>query len=277
MNKTEFNKLGGFGVVLDDFMFEQVAVREGFTGIMSAFGITEGDPVILSGCAVVGLNYTAGYIYFGSEIFRVDAAVVPAVGGGEALYWVVDETYDSAGLKTMEDSTTADTYVVRRAKMEALAAPPVVGLLVADGKTLAEKIEDIINPDSEWHTVGDVGEPAYLNGWANAVAYYGGGTSTPFRYRKFGGNRVIFDGIIYNPSYDDAGAHYHVFTLPVGYRPSGLVLYIVPQDPRGIGPGPNGITARIEIRTNGEVYSYGVISTAQWVRIWLFGISFFTS
>lgn len=76
----------------------------------------------------------------------------------------------------------------------------------------------------DWHYVGEAGEPAFENSWANLG---GGGTKMAFRIREAG--VVDLAGII------DASAASGtvIFTLPVGYRPSektpGFAVLIHPS------------------------------------------------
>ena len=60
----------------------------------------------------------------------------------------------------------------------------------------------------DWHYVGDTGEPAFQNGWANVA----NAPKLAFRQREAG--VVDIQGTI------DSGTNVIVFTLPEGYRPS---------------------------------------------------------
>ena len=61
----------------------------------------------------------------------------------------------------------------------------------------------------EWHEVGALGEPAFLNSWAD----YGGGEATAAYYRDTIGE-VHLKGTVHSGT---IGAQ--IFTLPSGYRP----------------------------------------------------------
>lgn len=60
-----------------------------------------------------------------------------------------------------------------------------------------------------WHYVGEVGEPAFLNGWTNVT----GEPKTAFRLRESGVVDVHLTVQSGTPGYP-------IFTLPTGYRPS---------------------------------------------------------
>jgi len=74
--------------------------------------------------------------------------------------------------------------------------------------------------NDSWHLVGAAGEPAYQSGWQQ----YGGGS--PFEFKKINGadNLVCLRGEFENPG---ACAATSIFTLPVGYRPTGSVYTTV--------------------------------------------------
>lgn len=69
---------------------------------------------------------------------------------------------------------------------------------------------DSILVGEDWHVVGDVGEPAFENGWVN----YGGGWTTAAFFKDAYGI-VHLKGLVKNGTADTV-----IFTLPVGYRPS---------------------------------------------------------
>lgn len=67
-----------------------------------------------------------------------------------------------------------------------------------------------------WHYVGEAGEPAFNSSWGNHTAR----TMLAFRIRETG--VVDIQGQI-----ESAGTSAHIFTLPVGYRPTGSGRIIV--------------------------------------------------
>ena len=122
MNKLKTTANGGFDFFLDDFRFEQAAVREAFYGLLSAWGVTNADSFIISGVVnsggfVPGGTFTAGYVSFGGEIFKVEAGTLPSHVPGGSFMFAVDTSYDAAGNKVFEDSSSQQTYEVRKAKI----------------------------------------------------------------------------------------------------------------------------------------------------------------
>lgn len=91
----------------------------------------------------------------------------------------------------------------------------------------------------DWHYVGESGEPAFENSWANAS----GLTAAAFRIREAGVVDLHF-------AVQD-GTSPKIFTLPEGYRPSnitgpyvGLDVTLSPLSEQAIGVG---------IRADGDV------------------------
>lgn len=72
--------------------------------------------------------------------------------------------------------------------------------------------------DTDWHVVGDPGEPAFENGWANR----GDPSDKPLRFRKTEDGFVHVNGQL-DPS--SASGTAAIFTLPVGYRTDGAVSF----------------------------------------------------
>jgi hypothetical protein len=93
-----------------------------------------------------------------------------------------------------------------------LADLAVTSPKIADGAVTTSKIAV-----ESWHIVGAAGEPAFQNAWANNGATYGEPNT---RFRKVGGlvevQLMARGGAV--------GAT--IFTLPVGYRPSGPINFV---------------------------------------------------
>ena len=144
MNKLITTDLGGFPFVLDDIRFEQDAVRNAFYGILTAWGITDDESFILSGCEVTtgGGNYNvaAGYVVLSGEVFKVDAHSV-AIVGGQTYFWQISETNDPAGLKVFEAGPSYNTYKVRKAVVIGSIGTPVSYLPML-APTIHEKITE---------------------------------------------------------------------------------------------------------------------------------------
>ncbi len=64
-------------------------------------------------------------------------------------------------------------------------------------------------PDTDWHIIGAVGEPAFIGAWTNwADVNY-----SPARFRKLADGMVILDGLITGGATGTSA-----FIMPVGYR-----------------------------------------------------------
>ena len=103
--------------------------------------------------------------------------------------------------------------------------------------------------------------PTLLNNW---VAGSPGGGRGP-RYLKDKQGMVHIYGVVSN---EFGSSNTVIFTLPVGYRPSGTII----MNQAGGGPNNQSGVARLEIRSNGEVRI--VANALQWIS--LDNISFFT-
>lgn len=99
------------------------------------------------------------------------------------------------------------------------------------------------------HVVGDMGEPAFENGWVNRAS---GENAVSFYKDPFG--VVHLDGAVKDGTPDV------VFTLPVGYRPAGAMKF------PGVTSGGIGI---IKVDVGGTVSAQTVTSF-----IYLSGITF---
>lgn len=142
MNKLKTNNTGGWPLELEDLEFAEAATREAFYGLMTAFGIAPQDSFIISGCESSAPNYNAGYICLNGEILKVVADVIPTPGVGEVLYWDLEISYDSAGREQFENSSTNDTYELRRGVLKA-GALSVGTYMPFAAKTLADILADL--------------------------------------------------------------------------------------------------------------------------------------
>jgi len=217
MNKLKTDNTGGWPLELDDMDFAEAAVREAFYGLMSAFGIAPQDSFIISGCAPDSGNYDAGYICLNGEILKVVGAVIPTPGGGEVLYWDLDITYDTAGREQFENSSTNDTYQIRRGKLKS-ATLTADTYMPFEADTLAEKlatlaIEQIPNVQDPEHTVGDgaTGLGTTFLGSDPWTSY-----NVAVKFFKDINGVVHLSGNVLVPTV--AGTQ--IFQLPVGYRPA---------------------------------------------------------
>ncbi len=147
--KTDYD--GGLPLVLDDFRWIDEGYRKAFYGIMSAFGVTDQETFILSGCtrsvSSGTVSITEGYVSIGGEVCYVPPHSYSEPGGGDVEFWVVDLSFDSAGLKTFQNSSLNNAYEVRSAVVSVGSVVPPGSTSYGDTKTIfqimAEKIPDI--------------------------------------------------------------------------------------------------------------------------------------
>lgn len=191
MNKLITTNNGGFSLVLDDFRFEQQAVRDAYYGLLSAFGVAASDSFIISGCTLSGGSYQPGYISLFGEVLKFDGQANIAVPVGETLVWDVSITYDSAGDKVFENGSTVQTYQVRKAYITSVPNANAANYLTVGGATTLENKIISMLAGEDWIEV----------------------PSSTAKYRKDRLGFVHLAGMIgYN--------NITTFTLPVGYRPA---------------------------------------------------------
>jgi microcystin-dependent protein len=149
MNNIKTDYIGGFPLKLDDFRFGHDAVLEAFRGIMSTYGIDNSTAVILKGCArssAAGTTSIAeGYVSIGGEICFVPAHSYPDPSGGEQEYWILESTFDVAGLKQFQNLTNNDTYEVRVGKVTKAVGVPSGHTIYSSTKTIFQIISENIS------------------------------------------------------------------------------------------------------------------------------------
>ena len=97
----------------------------------------------------------------------------------------------------------------------------------------ADAAFEALGADDDWHEVGDTGEPAFQNSWANVGDPY-----------ETLGYRISADGWVYLKGRVDGGsAGTVIFTLPATYRPAKTLLFAVACE----------VDAWVQIAANGQV------------------------
>lgn len=91
-----------------------------------------------------------------------------------------------------------------------------------------------------WHAVGAAGEPAFNSLWTN----YNSPTYQAVGFRKDADGRVNLRGLL--GATGSIASSTAIFTLPVGYRPPGQIVFDTSKDGTGY--------ARIDVQTNGVVF-----------------------
>ena len=120
MDKYITTALGGLPKVLDDYRWFLGQIVAGNHGIYQAFnnilrGL--GDDFIVQGCVVTGSNpnksLTEGWILLGSELLKVDA-IAGTLDTSVNSHYIKAVSFDPAGLKTLLNGSTSDTYQKNR-------------------------------------------------------------------------------------------------------------------------------------------------------------------
>jgi len=219
MNKLQTNYNGKMPFELDDLRWMDDAYREAFYALLSAFGIAPEDSFKLSGCVVTvnGNVYTttAGYISLNGEILKVNAHSITK-SLLHSVYWVLDVAYDIAGNEIFEDGNSHDTYEVRTAKLATGITQLPINVMMYNADYLSDKIASIIPLEENWHYIGGANEPVFENLWTNSPQ------ERPLRFKKDINNYVHIEGVAI-----DGTMGFGIFTLPVGYRPSVSLDFIV--------------------------------------------------
>lgn len=126
MNRIETNFNLGFDLVLEDYRFQDAAVRLAFADLAKALGST--GPVILWGCNVTYAGTTAtvteGAIFYNNEIWHVypHTFLVNDPLSGEPK-WCFVVSYDPEGAKLDSELNPHNTYELRKAVGGLLSLP----------------------------------------------------------------------------------------------------------------------------------------------------------
>jgi hypothetical protein len=266
MNRLKTDIFGGFPFDLDDIRWEQEAVRDAIKGMCSAFGTT----FILSGCQITvnpgSVACTAGYICIGGEICKVDAHST-LTASGTIEYWAIEVSYNSLGLESFENLSSADTYEVRIAKVLSSVSPPVGAPTITSTISLDAIIKNKIltsglfadKVSESWHMVGIFsGEPPFQDSWVNY-----GNPQPPCRFYKDSIGIVHLSGVVRFGTPNGI-----IFNLPAGYRPS----YNLDFPAIAYESGIRSADTNIRVLTNGNVGLNGSNSANDYVS--MEGISF---
>lgn len=167
MNKLITTDIGGFPFVLDDIRFESDATIDAFKGMLSSWGLAEDESYILSGAAITdgGANWNVaeGYISIEGEVLFIPAHSVIKAGGGQATYWVINKSFDPAGLKTFEAGGSFNTYQTRVAELITSGTIPAL-YTDLNAKTITEAISEKVADTLGVYETIDLNGTAALNG-----------------------------------------------------------------------------------------------------------------
>jgi hypothetical protein len=265
MNRFNTTNNGGLPILLDDFRFMDSATREAIRGMFSAFSnMTQADSFIISGCVITGTitrTCSAGFIFFEGEICYVEAHTLPTLTVGQSWYWGIVETVDSSGTRIMRDTTVADCYILRRAKV--FGGTPPVSFMAVDSSTystprLHDKLVDSIQITNyfaeknkeEWRSVGTSGNPAFQSSWVNVGSF-----GHDLQFKADGMGNIIIRGYIQGGLVGPANT---IFTLPAGYIPSENMSFLLDCTDGGSTNTP----VRLVIYSDGRVVAHSFITTS---------------
>jgi hypothetical protein len=242
MNKLNIPN-GGMPLFGDDFRFLDEAGREALKGILFEAAQVYDGKMILGGCVLTvnptTFSITEGFVMLDYEVLYLPATTV-AKGGNTVCEIQLDVTYDPDGEKTFANSTTQDTYEVRRAKLVAGTSDnPDYIVLPTENNRTSDAIYSLLGDKATQSTAIGV-----TNSWLKEVA------NQPIVNRLF--NQVSFVGGFVVGDID--GTSFTQFAqLPIGYRPAKRFKAIA----AAYGIGVYG-SVMIEVFENGEVYAIAV-------------------
>mgnify|MGYP003676151562 CR=1 FL=1 len=129
MNKLELTR--GVGISTNKFNFFQNGIREGFAGILSAFGTNAADGFKLSGCELsiidtsgdLAITMTEGYIALQGEVYYVAAQNITKLAA-EVCYFTLDSTYVDVIPGQIKGGGTFNMENRRRAKLVTSSSTP---------------------------------------------------------------------------------------------------------------------------------------------------------
>ena len=251
MNKLLIQN-GGMPFEGNDLLFMQEGFRDAIKGTMRLFGEPYGGNIILSGLDYedngTSLIVSEGYVLFDYEVLYYSQTMHPTGTNPNSVSIRREIVYDPAGLDTFADSTTKDTYEIRRARS-------YIGLQDSSNELVllsAPRMKDEIYNISLSRKV-IVPIASFNENWQ--------GTNVKV-YKN--DNIIRLSGEIKNGS---TGTR--LFTLPVGFRPSSII-----DIPVAIGVGFS--IGLLHIYTTGviEVYHSTAIVLSETQSIYLNGVSF---
>jgi len=235
---------GGMPLHGDDFNFIDAAVRDAFKGSLYELAMANGGNMILGGCAfsetLTVATIAEGYVMLNYEIMYVPAQVYAKTSLYTFLVPAV--SFDPAGSEIFANSTTQDTYQIRRATLGSLpgVGVPRVDMSASTGvpaPTLSSTIyETLLDKVSESSSL------SFFNGWSNAIA-------NPLRlFRHFRQANLVGDvalGTISGVSFTQIA-----LIIPEGFRPAKRLKVTC----AAFGVGVFG-SVMIEVMADGEIYA----------------------
>ena len=259
MKRLDLTKTGGYPFTQDDLDYMQTGYREAFIGMAKA--ADDGStPFSFSGCVVTGtttLSITAGWFYYNGDLHRMPAqSVTPP--GGQSVY--VQILTNSTPL-TFDDGSAPNVVI------------ETVGKLMGQTTGTANDSTHFLLTDMVTYQqqLGVMGRESAYSTLAVSTSTLDGGVIGDLLYKKNRLTNQLYIRTTIPPltvGYPDnlpsslTWVSKDLGTLPVGYRPSGVVWFVAATVV--VDGGFNRLADDTSVgyidQTNFSIDSYGVIS-----------------
>lgn len=242
MNRLLTNINGGFPYRLDDIRWEQDAYRLAFADLCKSIGLN----FILYGCEVTDggttWNVSEGAVVLNGEICHFTAGNITKHPVLKDIYLKLAISYDPSGTKTFLDTTSNDTYQIRKATLVNV---------ITFGDNVVKIVDNDIIMDEPFSFNSLVGSKSWIT--LAPSAYQSGYTQAPIKFQyKMRGNMIEFRGSFVKTSGSGSFiTNMHVATLPPGYRPQASIYIAIES------PNPTDRISMVEIQSNGEIHLRG--------------------
>lgn len=130
MNKLIFQE-GGYPLHLDDLAFLQDVATSPLQSLISSWG-----DCVLGGCEIIydkatsAHRWSAGYIAYQGDVYRVTEGKFDQVNQEDTFYWVFSKT--EVGSKVFEDGSEHNTQAIYTAQLASMRFAPEAGDYIAD-------------------------------------------------------------------------------------------------------------------------------------------------
>ncbi len=245
MKRLKTEDFGGLKFFAQHFRWHDNAIREAFTALISAYGLTGAESFVLSGCVITAAhpNYTwtegwlckSGVIYYVMAGSITTATVIPS---GYALVWDVKTSYDPAGTINFVNGTSYDIFEIKYCALDVVSISGFPDYMPYTAPTIHQK---------QAAKLASI-EPTFYQLTLNAPWLHGIGG---LNIKKDHFNQIYIQGNIY---LDNAVSSGIFATLPVGMRP--------PVDLRKVIVTDNTVVNILIISTTGTLSILNNCSTA---------------
>ncbi len=218
MKSIDLTQPGGFPLTQERLGYLQQAYTEAINALGGVF-INGAVPIRISGMSVSTSGGTTtvgdGFLYYNNELIRFVTDSYGAVGGGSAVYVVIDSLASSL---TYNDGSTPNVVLDKVASLSILpTSTPIddthflLSSLQLAAAAFAEANIDAIH--------GAFISPSYVGGFAPDPV-------SPIGFRRaIGSKRVVIKGVTYDTTPLSTVINCPMFTLPPGCRPGQTQLF----------------------------------------------------